>query len=55
MGYKSMMTARDSDENRLSKSSEFLTGHKVSSLFSRLASKRTLIENDGVTLKKTRT
>ena len=52
---KSMITARDSNENRLSKSSEFLTGHKVSSLFSRLASKRTLIENDGVTLKKTRT
>ena len=52
---KSMITARDNNENRLSKSSEFLTGHKVSSLFSRLASKRTLIENDGVTLKKTRT
>ena len=44
---KSMMTARDSNENHLSESSEFLTGQKVSSFFSRLASKRTLSENDG--------
>ena len=44
---RSMMTARDSNGNRLFTSSEFLTGQKVSSFFSRLASKRTLSENDG--------
>ena len=44
---KSMMTARDSNGNRLFTSSEFLTGQKVSSFFSRLASKRTLSENGG--------
>ena len=45
---KSMMTARDSNGNRLFTSSEFLTGQQVSSFFSRLASKRTL-ENDEMT------
>ena len=43
------MTAKsDSNGNRLFTSSEFLTGQKVSSFFSRLTSKRTL-ENDGLT------
>ena len=46
---KSMMTARDSNENHLSESSEFLTGQKVSSFFSRLASRRKLSENDEMT------
>ena len=45
---KSMMTARDSNGNRLFTSSEFLTGQQVSSFFSRLASKRAL-ENDEMT------
>ena len=46
---KSMMTAKsDSNGNRLFTSSEFLTGQKVSSFFSRLTSKRTL-ENDEMT------
>ena len=45
---KSMMTARDSNGNRLFTSSEFLTGQQVSSFFSRLASKCTL-ENDEMT------
>ena len=45
---KSMMTARDSNGNRLFTSSEFRTGQQVSSFFSRLASKRTL-ENDEMT------
>ena len=45
---KSMMTARDSNGNRFFASSEFLTGQQVSSFFSRLASKRTL-ENDEMT------
>jgi len=45
---KSMMTARDSNANRLFTSSEFLMGQQFSSFFSRLASKRTL-ENDEMT------
>ena len=45
----SMITARDSNGNSFFTSSEFLTGHKVSSFFSRLASRRTLSENDDMT------
>jgi len=43
-----MMTARDSNGNRLFTSSEFLTGQQASSFFSRIASKRTL-KNDEMT------
>ena len=46
---KSMMTARDSNGNRIFTSSEFLTSQKVSSFFSRLASKRILSEDDEMT------
>ena len=45
---KSMMTARDSNGNRLFSSSEFLTSQQVSSFFSRLSSKRKL-EDDEMT------
>ena len=45
---KSMMTARDSDGNRLFSSSEFLISQQVSSFFSRLSSKRKL-EDDEMT------
>ncbi|PFX11655.1 hypothetical protein AWC38_SpisGene24528 [Stylophora pistillata] len=41
-----MMTTRNSNGNRLFTSSEFLTSQKVSSFFSRLASKRILSEDD---------
>ena len=39
---KSMMTARDSNGQRLFTSAEFLTSQQVSSFFSRLSSKRKL-------------
>lgn len=41
---KSMMTARDSNGNRMFSSSELLTSQQVSSFFSRLAWKRSLEE-----------
>ena len=44
-----MMTTRNSNGNRLFTSSEFLTSQKVSSFFSRLASKRILSEDDEMT------
>ena len=46
---KSMMIARDSNGNCLFTSSEFLTGQKVSSFLSRLASMYTLSEKDKMT------
>lgn len=43
---KSMITAGDSNGNRLFSSSEFLTSHQVSSFFSRLSSKRKLEDDE---------
>ena len=43
------MTASDSNGNRFLTSSEFLTGQKISGFFSRLASRRTVSENDEMT------
>ncbi|KAK3742847.1 hypothetical protein QZH41_004529 [Actinostola sp. cb2023] len=45
---KAMMTARDTDGQRLFSSSEFLTSQQVESYFSRLAAKRALHEQEDI-------